>query len=117
MDMLIIVLNKTELLNDIMETLLDAGVRGATVIESSGMGRTLCAKVPIFGGIRHLFDDCRPNNHTIFSVINDEIILRRAINDVKAVIGDIDEPGSGFLFVVPVKDAEGFAPELSGVEQ
>jgi nitrogen regulatory protein P-II 1 len=111
-DMLVIVLNHTEELDRVLEGLLDAGVRGATIIESSGMGRTLCTKVPLFGGIRNLFEDCRPNNVTIFSVIRDKERLRRAVESVHAIAGDLEKPGAGFMFVVPVSEAYGFAPEL-----
>jgi nitrogen regulatory protein PII len=113
MDMLVIVLNRTEDLEHVLKGLLNEGVRGATVIDSSGMGRTLCTKIPLFGGIRNMFEDCRPTNVTIFSVIKDQGKLRRAVNIVKQIIGDLEEPGAGFMFVVPVTDAYGFAPELS----
>jgi nitrogen regulatory protein P-II 1 len=112
MEMLVIVLNHTEELERVLEGLLEAGVRGATIIESSGMGRTLCTKVPLFGGIRNLFDDCRPNNVTIFSVIKDKTKLQRAMDSVKKIVGDLEQPGAGFMFVVPVTEAYGFAPDL-----
>lgn len=113
MDMLTIVLNQTDERERVLEALLNAGVRGATVIESTGMGRSLCTRVPMFGGIRHMFEDCRPNNLTIFSVIKDEGKLRRAVDAVKGVLGDLERPGAGFMFVVPVSEAHGFAPELT----
>lgn len=114
MDMLVIVLNRTEQLDVVLEGLLNVGVSGATVIESSGMGRTLCTKIPLFGGIRNLFEDCRPSNVTIFSVIKDKVKLRYAVEAVRRIVADLESPGAGFMFVVPVSEAYGFAPELSG---
>lgn len=117
MHMLVLVLNETGELERVLEGLLHVGVRGATVIESSGMGRTLCTKVPLFGGMRNLFEGCRPNNVTIISVIKDEGKLVRAKNKVMEILGDLERPGAGFMFVVPVIEAYGFAPELNELQE
>ena len=69
MELLVFVLNKPEYLDEILEALLRVDVRGATVLESTGMGRTLCEKVPIFGGIRSIIQGCRPNNLDRKSVV------------------------------------------------
>lgn len=111
MDLLFIIINNEEDLEPILQGLLELGVRGATIIDSTGMGRTLCTKVPLFGGLRSLFQDCRPSNKTIFSVIQDKEKLKDAVNFIKEQI-NLDKPGTGFMFVLPVSEAYGFANML-----
>ncbi len=102
------VLNKTEYLNKILEGFYDKNIRGATIIDSTGMGQTLSCKMPVFGGIRHLFEDCRPHNLTIFSVLDDEHV-RIAKEVVKEVLGNIDEPGTGIMFALPLDFVSGLS--------
>ena len=112
MELLVFVLNKPEYLDEILEALLRVDVRGATVLESTGMGRTLCEKVPIFGGIRSIIQGCRPNNLTIFTVVRSPQKRDKAIAVIEEVMGDLSQPNTGFLFSVPVSSALGFAEAL-----
>lgn len=112
MEMLVLVLNQPEYLEDILQGFLSCGIRGATVIDSTGMGRTLCDKVPIFGGIRSMLQGCRPNNLTIFTVLKDSEMRQKAVDVIHRVLGDLQKPNTGFLFSVPVITAEGFAGPL-----
>lgn len=41
MKVLFLILNKTEKLNEILEAYVEVGVRGATIIDSQGMGSAL----------------------------------------------------------------------------
>ena len=112
MELLVFVLNKPEYLDEILEALLRVDVRGATVLESTGMGRTLCDKVPIFGGIRSIIQGCRPNNLTIFTVVRSPQKREKAVAAIEEVMGDLSQPNTGFLFSVPVSSAMGFAESL-----
>ena len=52
MKALFVILNETEELNAILEDFVKVGVRGATIIDSQGMGAALTmGDVPIFGGL------------------------------------------------------------------
>lgn len=112
MELLILILNQPDYLNDIMEGFLEEGISGATVIETTGMGRTLCDKVPLFGGIRAMIQGCRPNNLTIFTVLRSEEERNQAIGVIEKHLGDISKPNTGFYFTVPVSMARGFAKQL-----
>ena len=79
MELLVLVLNQPERLEEILEGFLHEGISGATVLESTGMGRELCEKTPLFGGIRHLIQGCRPHNVTVFTVVRTEEERNKAI--------------------------------------
>lgn len=113
MEMLVLVLNRPEYLEEILQGFLSCGISGATVIDSTGMGRTLCDKVPIFGGLRSMLQGCRPNNLTIFTVVKNAETRQKAVDVIHQILGDLSKPNTGFLFSVPVVMAEGFAEPLN----
>lgn len=113
--LLVIVLNKTEKINRILERFLEVDVRGATIVDSIGMGRTLEPEVSTFSTLLEIFNvgsGRYPENKTIFTVIKEEKTLLEAQKVVKEELNDFKEPGTGIMFVVPVIDFVGLAPSL-----
>ena len=115
MHLLVVVLYHEEHLHEILERLPSVDVRGATVIESTGMGGLLSDQIPIFATLSRMLSASqgRAQNYTVFSVIETDETLQKAIDVVRAVVADINKPGVGILFTVPVDRIEGLAPELS----
>jgi len=62
MKLVVIVINNTEHLEDLLTAFLEIGVSGSTVIDSVGMGRILSHDVPIFAGLRSAFPATRPSS-------------------------------------------------------
>ncbi|MGB9695053.1 MAG: P-II family nitrogen regulator [Caldisericaceae bacterium] len=118
--LLVVVLNKTEKLNKILSRFLEVDVRGATIIDSIGMGRTLQPEIATFSALLEVFNVGQgryPENRTIFTVIKEEKTLRDAQKVVREELNDFKEPGTGIMFVVPVSDFIGLAPSLEEEEQ
>lgn len=81
MKLLVIILNKTDVLDYLLEGLSAAGIKGATIIESSGMAMTLSRLDSSFlsASIRGLFSGDE-DNRTILSVIkNNQLDTARKI--------------------------------------
>lgn len=112
MELLVCVINQEEKLDDILSAFLELGITGATVLNSEGMGRVLTHDVPIFAGLQTLIARSRPQNTTIFSVIENREKLDAAIALLREICGDFSSPATGILFTVPVSRAIGLAPEL-----
>jgi nitrogen regulatory protein PII len=112
MELLVCVINQEEKLDDILSGFLELGITGATVINSAGMGHVLTQDVPIFAGLQALVSRARPQNVTIFSVIDSKEKLEAAIALVQEICGDLSAPATGILFTVPVSRVVGLAPEL-----
>lgn len=110
MKALFLILNKTEKLNDVLEAYVKVGIKGATVIDSQGMGSALSeSNLPMFGGfLRTVLDNNRPFNKVVFSVVKDEEVLNDAIAAVEDILGDMSKPGVGLMFVVPVDRVVGW---------
>ena len=106
MNALFIVLNEIDCLDDILDEFVEIGVKGATILDSQGMGSAISHSgrggEPLFGSIRAFLDNSRPYNKTIFTIIDDEELLEKAVDSVKRIVGDIDKPGVGLMFTMPV---------------
>jgi nitrogen regulatory protein PII len=111
MQLLIAVVNHEERLDALLAGFLELGITGATVLNSEGMGHVLSHDVPLFAGLRALSSRSRPRNQTVFSVIADEK-LDAAVALVQEVLGDLDSPGAGIVFALPVTRVVGLKPEL-----
>jgi nitrogen regulatory protein PII len=109
MELLICVINKPELLDDVLAGLLEAGITGCTVIDSQGMGKIISQDIPIFSGFKSLFTGARESNFTIFSVIKEEEEVESAIKVIKEIYGSFGNPNAGILFTLPVNRIEGLA--------
>lgn len=104
-----LVLNKTECLEELLEKLLSRGIKGATVLESTGMMRVLDQSgddSPMFGAFRQLFDPDRKSSKTVLMVLQDDQVqvARQVINEVT---GGLDQPDTGILFATPALFVEG----------
>jgi len=111
MKLVVIVLNKTEYLEDLLMAFLEIGVSGATVVDSVGMGRILSHDVPIFTGLRSAFPGTSPVNKTILVVTAEEMVadILTAIDDV---CGSFEAPGTGLIFVLPIEIVRGLGEGL-----
>ena len=109
MKLLVLVLNKEEFLDDILEAFVEVGITGATILDSVGMGRRLAYDVPIFAGLRRSIKT--PDySKTIFSVIQDDETLEAVIKLIEDLL-DINEPSTCLVFVVPLLMVKGIKHE------
>jgi nitrogen regulatory protein PII len=116
MELLIAVINDIDRMDEVLAGFLEIGIRGATVLDSEGMGRVLSHDIPIFAGLQTLISRSRPQNQTLFSVIDDPDKVDRAIELLQDVCGRFDDPATGIAFTVPVNRVVGLAAELGGPE-
>lgn len=111
MKLLILVLNKVERLEEVLEGFLEVGISGATVLDSVGMGHIISEEVPIFAGLRFMFAGAKPHNKTIISVIKDEK-EEAALEVLRRILGDLNQTGTGIVFTIPVDRVEGLKPAI-----
>lgn len=111
MKLLVFILNKEEYLEEVLEAYVEAGVGGATLVDSEGMGRFLTYEVPLFAGFKEFMKGNKPYNKTILSVIRDDRVLEKLKGLVDQIVGGLEKPGTGIMFTVPVDWAAGLVPE------
>ena len=103
MKLFVIVLNKVDKLDKLLEELCENDISGATIINSTGMAHELLSHddLGFIGAFRQLLDPKRKENRTIYMVLED-CQVDKAIDIVDRVVEGIDNPDTGIIFTVPV---------------
>jgi nitrogen regulatory protein P-II 1 len=108
--LLVLVLDNLEQCPHVLDAWEGAGVTGVTILESTGLNRVrqgIRDDFPLMPSLRSLLAGRETHHRTLFSVVEDEAVLERAIEATQRVIGDLSQPYTGLLFVVPVSQVLG----------
>ncbi len=109
LQLLCVILNKTDKLSDLLMDLEDHGITGGTILDSTGMAKLLYSEhrdLPFFGSMYMLMNDGKPMNKTILMVLDEEKV-EVAKQVVRDLTDGLDNAGTGIMFTVPVLSAEG----------
>ncbi|MDH3583155.1 MAG: hypothetical protein OER86_02960 [Phycisphaerae bacterium] len=101
----VIILDHADLVDELMTGFLDLGVRGATVIESRGMGQIIRQDMPIFAGLASLFGEAT-GSRMIFSVMPVSLV-EPVFALVEEVVGSLDQANTAMCFTIPVDQFRG----------
>lgn len=103
---LVIILNEVDYLDDILSGFVENKISGATILDSQGMGSAIAhgsnSDMPLFSTLRMLIGDSQPYSKTIFTVLENEMLVNKAVDVVQEVVADISNPSVGFMFTVPI---------------
>lgn len=114
--MVLLVLDDATKVDDVLKAWEVAGARGATVMESSGMGRKLARTrdtMPLFPSLSSLMGSERRHNFTLFTIVDDDrVSLEVLANHTEAAIGaSLDGPNTGIFVAWPVSYVRGVRRE------
>lgn len=105
MELLMIVLNKEEYFEKLLSILLEAGVNGATIVDSERVGHVLAREVPIFAGLKQFISEGKTINKTIMAVLEKKGIF----DNLKKLLAeeniDFTHPETGLMITLPVNEA------------
>lgn len=109
---ILFVLHQPDLCNDILTAWEQAGVSGVTILPSYGLGRLrqqagLREDLPIIPSLVDLFDRDEVQNRTLFTIVKDEGMVDHIVAATEAVTGDLNQPNTGILVVLPILRAYG----------
>lgn len=103
---LFIVLNEIDYMEDILTGFVENKISGATILDSQGMGSAIANSnnkdIPLFSALSMLLGDAHPYSKTIFTVLENEDMVEKAVGVVQEVVADISGTGIGFMFTVPI---------------
>jgi hypothetical protein len=106
-----LVLDNPALLNDVLEAWADIGVRGITILESTGVhrvrSRTSAQDAPFMLGFSRLLRTDQVGHNTLFAVVPSMEIVEQLVDATERIVGDLSQPHTGVLFAVPVAAAWG----------
>lgn len=110
MQLLVLILKRLELVDELIKELAEAGLHGGTMIDSTGMASVLenYEDFPMFGMLRKILDEGteKEMSKMMLFVIKDEE-LEMATKVIKGVTGDLNGPNKGIMFSIPVSYVEG----------
>lgn len=110
MQVFVLILKKIEFVEEIIKQLAEAGVKGGTILEGTGMADALInmEDLPIFGMLRHVISgEEKEVCKVMMFVLKDEQLLTTR-QTIKKVIGSLSEPNTGIMFSIPIACVEGF---------
>ncbi len=112
MKMILFILHNSTKLPDLLRAWNEAGVGGATVLLSTGMGRidqagSLREDLPLMPSLSDFYENGEKLSRTVFSVVEDEATVTRVLAATQRVVGDLRAPDTGLWIVLPVERAEG----------
>ncbi len=111
--LLIMVLDDSTRLNEVLEAWRRAGIKGITIFESTGMNRVLPrhSAQPMFAGFGQMFGGGQVGHHTLFAIIDSLNLAEAAVEATEAVIGKLSDPHKGIVCVTPVTKVWGLTEE------
>lgn len=112
MQLLVLILKKTECMPKIVSKMVGAGLGDPTVIDCEGALNVIDSSnvepPPIFGSLRYILGQSKSESKMMFAVLdNDRISEAKKLIDKE--IGGIDKPNTGIMFTVPISDVEGLS--------
>lgn len=112
MNLILFVLHDPGKLRELLDAWTEAGISGATVLYSTGLGRITQAEalrddLPIMPSLEDFLPRAEHFNRTVFSMIDDEAVVERVVAATQRVVGDLCEPDRGLLMVLPVAQVYG----------
>lgn len=108
LNLLALVTDDLDRCSTVLDAWQEAGVSGVTMLSAAG-GRYASDHddLPLMVSLRAMLAGSQPPNHIVFALIDDDIVLERAIRAALDIVGDFRSPDSGIMFVVPVSRAWG----------
>lgn len=109
--MVLLVLDKIERAPDILRAWEATGVGGITILESTGLGRARRSGIPddlpLMPSLIDFLKGQEERHRTLFTVVEGEAWVDRLIETTESIIGDMEQPDNGVLFVLPVARVAG----------
>ena len=100
------VLHDSTLCDDLLLSWEQAGVKGVTILPSTGLNRmqkrALQEDMPIMPSLEDFFSTNEVGNRTLFTVVQDDDMVENVLHATEEVVGELSQPNTGVLIVLPV---------------
>ena len=109
--MILLVLDDVNQCTTILEAWEAQGVGGVTILQSTGLGRvkklSIRDDMPLMPSLSRLLQRREERHRTLFTVVETEEMVDRVIAATEEIIGNMEEPNNGVVFVLPVSQVKG----------
>lgn len=104
--MALFILDDPSLLGDVLTAWTKGGIRGATVIESTGLYRLTRKQIPM----RYLYNSreaSEKENVTLIAIVDNLAMAEHCLALTESVVGDMDQPNTGVFATWPLSMVKG----------
>ena len=122
MYMVMFVLHDPCFLREVLEAWDAAGVSGITIFPSTGLRRlqtldVLREDIPLIPSLEDLIQQEERLNRTLFTIVDGDEMVEKVVKATQSVIGDLNNPNTGILTVLPVVKVYGLNRKPEGNEE
>ena len=109
--LVVLIVNNIDKCPEILDAWEEAGVLGVTIFASTGLGRVRRAglrdDLPLMPSLGDLFSGEEEQSRTLISVVDSQEMVDNMVAIAQQILGNLENPHTGFLFVLPVNQAFG----------
>jgi nitrogen regulatory protein P-II 1 len=109
--LVILIVDNVDHCPPILDAWEEAGVTGVTILASTGLGHFRRAglrdDLPLMPSLSDLLEGDEVHHRTLLSVVDNQEMADKMVEIAQRVIGDLEDPNTGFLFVLPVLQVYG----------
>ena len=112
MYLILFVLHNPDRLDEVVTAWNETGVGGITILPSTGLARFKSKgswrdDFPLLPSLDDFHDYLERLNRTLFTIVEDEDMVDRVVQATEKVIGDLRQPNTGILSVLPISRVYG----------
>lgn len=112
MFMVMLILNNVDQCQSVLDAWDNAGAPGVTILPSTGLGRIrsrigLKDDLPLLPSLDDFFQQEESLHRTLIAIVQERSIVDRIIKATQLILGDLNQPNTGILVIVPVIEAYG----------
>ncbi|MFZ5879087.1 MAG: hypothetical protein ACOY0R_06940 [Chloroflexota bacterium] len=112
MYLVLFVLHDPDFLDELLAAWEAEGVRGVTVLFSTGLGRirqksAMRDDIPLMPSLEDFYEAPEDLSRTLFTTVQDHALVDALVAATRRVVGNLNDPDTGLLLVMPVLEAYG----------
>jgi hypothetical protein len=112
MFLVLFVLHNPDFLEEVLGAWEAQGAHGATVLFSTGLGRIrqksgIRDDIPLMPSLDDFYETPESFSRTLFATVPDRALADALVTATRRVIGNLEDPETGVLMVLPVLEAYG----------
>ncbi len=112
MYLVLFVLHDPDYLEELLAAWEAEGVRGVTVLFSTGLGRIrqksgIRDDIPLMPSLEDFYEAPESLSRTMFTTVSERAIVDALVTATRRVVGNLEDPDTGLLLVLPVLEAYG----------
>jgi nitrogen regulatory protein PII len=109
--MVLAIINNLDKCPSVLDAWDELKVPGITILESTGLGSLRQSSIrddlPLMPSLVDLFKTREHRHRTIFTVVDSEETVERLIDTTQEIVGNMEDPHNGVIFVLPVSRVVG----------